>query len=156
MKKLWILFVTSVVICSALPNTASATENTSASVSASASENIQPYTEGLIYSHSIDCSAGNKTIYINADVNGSTRMSKIGFKDIKIERSSDKVNWTTEKNIGDNLAEDTDSHEIVNKAVSVQGGYYYRVTLINYAKEKTWLFPTSQSEEDTSGYVWIA
>ncbi len=41
-------------------------------------------------------------------------------------------------------------------AVTVQGGYYYRVTLTHYAKEQTWFFPDEQSVTNTSSYVWVA
>lgn len=83
-------------------------------------------------------------------------MSEIGFIDIKIQRSSDLTNWTTEKTVSDKLAEDTISYSLTKYAVSVQGGYYYRVTLTHYAKEQTWFFPDEQSVTNTSSYVWVA
>lgn len=81
---------------------------------------------GLIVDCSLACSGGTKTVYINAEVCGSDVMSKIGFKNIKIQRSSDLNNWTTEKNISDQISEDAAYKKLSLYPVSVNGGYNYR------------------------------
>lgn len=111
---------------------------------------------GLIVDASLGCSSGTKTIYINAEVCGSAVMSKIGFKNIKIQRSTNQSNWTTEKTISDKIDEDAVFKKLSSYPVSVDGGYYYRIVLDNYAKENTWWFPETQTLTTTSNYVWIS
>jgi len=57
----------------------------------------------LIKRHSLSCYTGSKTMYITALTTGSDLKSKIGFKNIKIQRSSDNSTWTTEKMFPTNL-----------------------------------------------------
>lgn len=45
---------------------------------------------GLITYCLVTCSASSKILYITALVNASKKMGKLGFKDIVIQRSSDK------------------------------------------------------------------
>lgn len=156
MKFKGLAIILSCACCLAMPMQASATETEPAVTAEVSSEEIAPLAAGLISSHSLSCTAGTKTVYITARTVGTEEMSEIGFTDIKIERSSDRINWTTEKTISDKIAEDTVSHSLAKYSVSVQGGYYYRVTLTHYAKEQTWFFPDKQSVTNTSSYVWVA
>ncbi len=117
---------------------------------------VSVYADGLIFKYYLSCSGGSKTVYITASVYGNETMSKIGFKNIKIQRSSDKVNWTTEVKVSDKIAEDAIQKALSNYAVSVSGGYYYRVVLDNYAKEDTWWFPDEQTVTSTSNAVWVS
>lgn len=117
---------------------------------------IQPYAAGLIKSYYLSCSSGTDTIYISGRTSATDVMAEVGFKGIKIQRSSDGKSWSTEKTVGDKLTESTTTHSLSNYAVSVQGGYYYRVICTHYAKESGWFFPDTQSVENTSSYVWIA
>ena len=133
---------------------ASDIEISSTAVSATET-NVSPLSEGLIESCFVYCSRGTKTLYLTAYTEGSEIMGKIGFKNIAVQRSSDNKSWTTETNISDDIAEDVASHYIDNHAISVKGGYYYRVKLTHYAKEQTWFFPNSQSVDNTSSSVWI-
>jgi hypothetical protein len=111
---------------------------------------------GLIFSYSLSCSSGTKTVYITAKTTGNEIMSKIGFKNIKIQRSSDGSNWTTEKTVSNQLADGKSTYSLERYAVTVNGGYYYRVVLDHYAKENTWLFPDEQSLTNTSSKVWVS
>lgn len=111
---------------------------------------------GLIATYTLSCSAGNKTIYISCKENGTEKLAKIGLKNIKIQRSSDKINWTTEKTPSNQINEDAYSHCLDKYAVTVKGGYYYRVVADHYAKEDTWWFPDEQTIGDTSNVVWIS
>ena len=117
-------------------------------------ENNQVRTAGLIRSVELSISSSNKTLYINGTTASNTSMKSIGYKDISIEYSSDGVNWKEEKSIDDLLKSDSSSYYLNNYAVSVKGGYYYRVSLTHYAKESGW-FGSSQSVDNTSNSVWI-
>ncbi|MCM1315948.1 MAG: hypothetical protein K2K89_01885 [Ruminococcus sp.] len=118
--------------------------------------NVSPLAEGLIESYFVYCSGGSKTLYLTAYTEGSEIMGKIGFKNIAVQRSSDNKSWTTETTISEDIVEDVATHSIDNYAISVTGGYYYRVKLTHYAKEQTWFFPNSQSVDNTSSSVWIS
>lgn len=112
-------------------------------------------TEGLIRQYDVSCSGGNKTLYLSARIRGFSTMGELGFKDIIVQRSLDNRNWTKETTLDDMIADDTDYYSVDSYAISVEGGYYYRVKLNPYAKEQTWFFPDTQTEVDTSNSVWI-
>ncbi|MBO5319217.1 MAG: hypothetical protein J6B01_05350 [Ruminococcus sp.] len=143
-----LLAVTPVQLCT------NAAENDNANTSAVNSE-ASVYTAGLITGSDLSCTAGSKTVYITATVYCNEIMSEIGFRNIKIQRSSDKQSWTTEKTIPDQISEDTSQKKLLNYSVSVQGGYYYRIFLDNYAKENTWLSPEIQYSLALSRSVWV-
>ncbi len=83
-------------------------------------------------------------------------MAKIGFTNISVQRSySGSSGWTTEFSLDDDTAKNTDTHYKSNEYHSVMGGYYYRVKLDHYAKEKGWFFPGSQSITNYSNVVWV-
>lgn len=118
------------------------------------SDTDQTRTAGLISRCYLSVSNSNKEITLSVVTECNIKMKSIGFKNISIERSSDNVNWSEEKSIGDLLKSDSSSYNLDNYAVSVKGGYYYRVTLTHYAKESG-LFGSSQSVSNTSNSVWI-
>ncbi len=109
---------------------------------------------GIISGYSVTVSSGNSIIYVTAKTQAYISMKTIGYKDISIEYSSDGINWYNEKDIDDLLKSDSSSYYLNNYAVSVKGGYYYRVSLTHYAKESGW-FGSSQSVNNTSNSVWI-
>ncbi|MDE6789587.1 MAG: hypothetical protein K2J47_09745 [Ruminococcus sp.] len=110
---------------------------------------------GLIDLYSLGCSGDVQTIYITASTNGNEKMSEIGLKNIRIERSSDEINWTTERTISDMILENGSVYDISKQEFSVEGDYYYRVTLEHYAKENTRWFPQEQTVSNTSFTVFI-
>ena len=145
------------VCCLSMPMQVNAAEvDSSTAVDTAITEEVQPLAAGLISGYTLSCSSGTKTVYITATTTGNEEMSEIGFIDIKIQRSSDRTNWTTEKTVSDKIKEDAVTYSLDKYAVTVQGGYYYRVTLTHYAKEQTWFFPDEQSVTNTSSYVWVA
>lgn len=148
--------VVSCMCCLSVPVQANAAEKETVAVNAVSTGEVEPLAAGLISTYLLSCTSGTKTVYITAKTTANERMSEIGFTDIKIQRSSDRTNWTTEKTVSDKIAEDTISHSLANYAVTVQGGYYYRVQLTHYAKEDTWWFPDEQTVTNTSSYVWVA
>ncbi len=83
-------------------------------------------------------------------------MEKIGFKDITVQRSTNgSTNWNDEVSISDKIITDALYHSLDHYSVSVTGGYYYRIMLTHYAKEKGWFFPSSQSITNYSNVVWV-
>lgn len=111
-------------------------------------------TAGLISYYNLYVSADNGSIMLSGMTRASLSMKSIGYKDISIEYSSDNVHWTEEKTIDDLLKSNSSSYYLNNYSVSVNGGYYYRVSLTHYAKESG-LFGSSQSVPNTSESVWI-
>ena len=147
--------VVSCMCCLSVPVQANAAEKEITAVNAVSTGDVEPLAAGLITGYSLGCTKGTKTVYITAITTGSEEISEIGFTDIKIQRSSDRTNWTIEKTVSDKIKEDATTYSLANYAVTVQGGYYYRVQLTHYAKEDTWWFPDEQSVTNTSSYVWI-
>lgn len=117
-------------------------------------DEIQPYSAGLIVNSRLSVYADNGKLCINGYTISNDTMKSIGFKNIKIEYSSDNSNWSKEKSLSDLLNSSSSSYYLNNYSVSVKGGYYYRVTLKHYAKESGW-FGSSQSMENTSNSVWV-
>ena len=143
--------------CLSMPMQVNAAEvDSSTAVDTAVTEEVQPLAAGLISGYTLSCSSGTKTVYITATTTGNEEMSEIGFIDIKIKRCSVRTNWTTEKTVSDKIKVDAVTYSLDKYAVTVQGGYYYRVTLTHYAKEQTWFFPDEQSVTNTSSYVWVA
>ena len=155
MKIKGLAFVLACMCCLSVPVQANAAEKEITAVNAVSTGDVEPFAAGLISGYSLGCTKGTKTVYITAITTGNEQMAEIGFTDIKIQRSSDRTNWTTEKTISDKIKEDATTYSLANYAVTVQGGYYYRVQLTHYAKEDTWWFPDEQSVTNTSSYVWI-
>lgn len=133
---------------------ANAIEENSATVSSiESSDSIDA--AGLIAGYTVSCTAGTKCVYIDAEVTGNELLAEIGFKNIKVQHSSDKIHWETEKTPPNQIVEDDYAHFLVDYKVTVDGGYYYRVVLDAYAKEDTWWFPTKQTAEGISNVVWV-
>lgn len=156
MKIKGLAFVLACMCCLSVPVQANAAEKEITAVNAVSTGDVEPLAAGLISTYTLGCSAGTKTVYITAKTTANERMSEIGFIDIKIQRSSDRTNWTTEKTVSDKIKEDSSNYLLDSYAVTVQGGYYYRVQLTHYAKEDTWWFPDEQTVTSTSSYVWVA
>ncbi|MCM1529775.1 MAG: hypothetical protein NC093_07245 [Alistipes sp.] len=146
------------LLCILTPMQAQAAEIDTADkpyLTVSETSGIMPYAEWLITNHSLSCSAATKAVEITSKTSASSSMAKIGFKNIVIQRSSDKVNWTDEVDVGDKLKSSASTYSLANYSVSVKGGYYYRVKLTHYAKESG-LFGSSQSVDVTSNSVWVS
>lgn len=151
-KKFLVLSLVGIIMYSVPAMPVKATSNI---VTQAVSIENQTKTKGLISLYSLSVSSNGKTLCINASTVSNDSMKSIGYKNISIEYSSNGVDWSTEKSIDDLLKSDSLSYYLNNYAVSVKGGYYYRVKLTHYAKEKG-LFGSSQSVKDTSNSVWIS
>ncbi len=123
-------FVVALVGLSAMPVSAAAqdvkTVNGDASVMA----------EGLIGAYYINISNVNGQLCLNGQVRCDNEMASLGFKELKIEQSTNGSNWTTYRTLGDILTSNDKTCRIEARKESVQSGYYYRVTCTYYAKEK--------------------
>lgn len=151
-RKALILGVIGVLLCNVPSMTAKAVSDT---YTQTVSTENQSRTAGLISSCYLNISKGDKCIYINGKTKSNISMKSIGYKDISVEYSSDGTNWKEEKSIDDLLKSDSSSYYLNDYAVSVKGGYYYRVKLTHYAKESGW-FGSSQSMENTSNSIWVS
>lgn len=111
-------------------------------------------TEGLISGYNLSISKSGNMLYINADTYAFSIMKTIGFKDIVVEYSSNASDWYTyDDDFSPQTTSNASSYSLVNFPVSVENGYYYRVTLNHYAKEAGW-FGKSQSVLNVSNVVW--
>lgn len=117
-------------------------------------DNVVPYAEWIITNYSLGCSKADKAVKIIGKTSASAEMSKIGFKDIIIQKSSDNINWEKEVDVGDKITTSASTYSLANYSVSVEGGHFYRVKCTHYAKEKG-LFGGSQSVENYSNSVWV-
>ena len=128
-------------------------EETTTSVTVT-DENID--STGLIDFYSLSLSGSTRSIYITAATYGTETMAKIGFTNISVQHSYNGTSgWSTEYSLDDDIVTNTDAHYKNSEYHSVMGGYYYRVKLDHYAKEKGWFFPDSQSITNYSNAVWI-
>lgn len=111
---------------------------------------------GLIESYSLSLSGSIRSIYITATTIGTETMAKIGFTNISVQHSYNGTSgWSTEYSLDDDTVTNNDVHYKNSEYHSVMGGYYYRVKLDHYAKEKGWFFPGSQSITNYSNVVWV-
>ena len=149
-------FIISFMCCLSVPAQTNAADAQIPAAATTATEEIQPRTEGLILDYSLSCSKGTKTIYITTKTTGFEEMAEIGCVNILIQRSSNLTNWVTEKTISDKIATNANYHLLDNYPVTVQGGYYYRVQLTHYAKEDGLFFPDEQAVVSISSGMWIA
>jgi hypothetical protein len=152
-RKLFALFmVIGLVIANCYPLTVYAEETTTASTTDGGEIN----STGLIESYSLSLSGSTCSIYITATTYGMETMGKIGFTNISVQRSSSgNSGWSTEYSLDDDTVKNFDVHYKSSEYHSVIGGYYYRIKLDHYAKEKGWFFPSSQSITNYSNVVWV-
>ncbi len=122
-------------------------------------EEYQEQEEIFAYSLSTYCisisASGYKTLCIDAITKATEEAQSIGIKNVTIERSPNgRDNWAAEKGLGDMLASNTNLYSLEDYSVSVDGGYFYRVTCTHYAKAKG-LLGSSESEYNVSNIIWI-
>ena len=116
---------------------------------------IASYATGLISTISINFTVSGRTLNISGGTSATETMGQVGFKNVKVERSSNGTSWAVEKNLGDFLSSSKITH-LLSTSTTVQGGYYYRVTCTHYAKKSQILLPPTQSIDNWTSYVWIS
>ncbi len=109
------------------------------------------YSLGVIDVGRVECSVGTKKIHIKCSTYCTYSVSEVGFKNIIIQRSSDRVNWTEEKRINSLTTYNNSYYYLSDYVVWVNGGYYYQVKLDHYAYNGT-----SEYQSNTSNSVWIS
>lgn len=92
---------------------------------------------GLIKTVSASISVSSKILTLNAGITASETMTELGFKNIKVKRSSDQSAWYVFKTISDRVTTNASSYSISNYTVALTSGYYYYVTLDFYAKKNS-------------------
>lgn len=147
--------IPSFFICCLALTIAGYSDTTTENANASENDTYTAKAAGLIDLYSLGCSGDVQTIYITASTNGNEKMSEIGLKNIRIEKSSDEINWTIERTLSDMILESESVYNLSKQGFSVEGDCYYRVTLEHYAKENTRWFPQEQTVENTSFSVYI-
>lgn len=119
-------------------------------------QNYSVYTVGLINKKAINLSYNSNSIMLTAKTECNDVMRYVGLKDVVIEQSSDGVNWSKYKPIGDLLSENSTKYVANNLMLdTVTSGYYYRVTCSHYAKEKG-LFGSSEKDDNISNSIYIS
>lgn len=110
---------------------------------------------GLITKCSLNCTYSDGMLKIYAKTQASGTMDKIGFVNIIIQKSSDRENWTDEKNIGDFVKSDK-KYYTLEHSERISGGFYYRILCTHYASGTP--FGSTETEfqtaENTSKSVW--
>ena len=140
--------------CTALP--AAAAEQPAAAVTAAAEDGNTRAT-GLISFGMVSITSGTRKIDIEAHVYATDVMARIGFKNIRVQHSTDGVsNWETEVILAEKVKSLASSNSITSHTVYVSGGYYYRLVLDYYAKEQGWFFPGSQTLGGQSEVLWVS
>ena len=109
----------------------------------------------LIIGGYLDCSVNGKSLKITGMTTCNGVMAQVGFKNVKVQRSSNGTSWTTEKTLGNFLDTDSSSY-LLSTTYTVTGGYYYRVTADHYAKEQGWFFPGSDTIDNWTNSAWIS
>ena len=93
---------------------------------------------GLITKCSLSCEEyENGKIKISAKTQASGVMSVIGFEDIIIQYSDDRINWYNEKYLGNILINNASHYCIDGITAEISGGHYYRVTCTHFSDGNT-------------------
>lgn len=109
-------------------------------VPAFAAETVEPKSSSFFISSSVYlCNVSGNSFEAWFEVTGTDTMNTIGANFIKIQRSSDGVNWTTVKTYAkENYLYLVDNNTICHAAgvsYTATGGYYYRAYIELYAKK---------------------
>lgn len=110
---------------------------------------ISQYSTGLISGCDIRIAKqGSTTLLISGYTHGSSEVVKCGFTKVVIQRKKSSENsWSNYKTYND-LFSKSNSYTL-NKSVSVEKGYQYRVKATHYAKKS---LLSTQKIDSTTGY----
>lgn len=106
---------------------------------AKAVSEITPYASKYFSSYSVSLDNEGNTLYADYSVCGTGLIDKLGAKTVYFQRSTDKVNWTTQKtcsysSYSDMIGYDTSLHSSYNSFTGTPG-YYYRAYIVLWAEE---------------------
>lgn len=151
MNKLFQIMLSLTLCFLCLPISTYAVDISSENISIISEDNSERAT-GLIDDRHLSIFSGSKCVNPDMITYGSATMSEIGFKSVRVQRSSDQVTWSTEVNLNTIVTTNAPSYSYYD-SISVEGGYYYRIILIHYAKDYS---GNTQVESNTSNSVWVS
>lgn len=103
---------------------------------------------GLILQYSLSISKSSTTLNITGATRCSVDVVKCGFKDLQVERRRYTTgDWEVYYDYGDVYLEEINCN--LSTSLTVEYGYYYRVTCTHYAKKSWW--STQSIDHETSG-----
>ncbi|MBQ9956454.1 MAG: hypothetical protein IJO99_02690 [Ruminococcus sp.] len=129
----------------------STTTTTSTSTTTHTTLTTTPPLPNLILQCSVSCSDNPGELVMSGKTQGVERMDSLGFRNVRILRSTDLKNWYEEFYIGNISMRNSLVCMVDGYTVSVQGGAYYRISCEHYAR----LDNTTQFVENLSDYVWV-
>lgn len=110
---------------------------------------IQPYSSGLITSHTLGIAKSGSNLLITGSTSGSSSVIKCGFTKVVIQRrASSSASWSNYKTFNDLYADG--SYYKLSKSVPVVSRYQYRVTATHYAKKS---FISTERINSTTSYL---
>lgn len=105
---------------------------------------------GLILSYSLSVSKNEKVLTITGTTVCSTDVVRCGFKDLQVERRRyTSGDWEVYHDYGDAYLDDNLCN--LSTTLTVEYGYYYRVTCTHYAKKSWW--STQKVDNETNGVL---
>ncbi len=105
----------------------------------------------LILQCSVSCSDNPGELVMSGKTQGVERMDSLGFRNVRILRSTDLNTWYEEFYIGNISMRNSLVCMVDGYTVSVQGGAYYRISCEHFAK----LDGATQFVDNLSDYVWV-
>lgn len=112
-----------------------------------ARESLIEYTNLRLY-----LSSGRKLV-IEARTRCIEQVDKVGFTDISLQRWSGSK-WVNVVTPWDDLISNVRNHDL-SYSRTVDGGYYYKVSLYHYAQQGSGLFANKQEIFNETSYLWV-
>lgn len=103
----------------------------------------------------------NLSLYLNSGrklvIEARTRclepVDKVGFTDISLQRWNGSK-WVNVVTPWDDLRSNVQKHDL-SYSRTVDGGYYYKVSLYHYAQQGSGLFANKQEIFNETSYLWV-
>ncbi len=110
---------------------------------------VTPYSTGLITDKNLGIAKDGTILKITGLTKGSNDVVKCGFTKVVVQRKkSSEKSWSNYKTYND-LYSESNKYDL-NKSLTVDKGYQYRVTATHYAKKS---LLSTQKIEATTGYL---
>lgn len=110
---------------------------------------VTPYSTGLITDKNLGIAKDGTILKITGLTKGSNDVVKCGFTKVVVQRKkASDSSWSNYKTYNDLYSESTEYK--LNKSLTVDKGYQYRVTATHYAKKS---LLSTQKIDSTTGYL---